>query len=80
MWARAGREKRPSRRCSTSCAERFEKVPLVSADVTEWIADVVAERCENTTQCMYPFHAVQRCPDALNEVRREVWNAVCKGA
>src|SRR6266545_8265925 len=39
------------------------------------IADVVAARCPNATLCMDPFHVVSRATDALDEVRREVWNA-----
>ena len=54
--------------------DRCQKIRLVSADAAEWIADVVASRCENATVCIDSFHVVQWTTDALDEVRREVWN------
>jgi transposase len=46
----------------------------VSADAAEWIANVVAARCPNAELCLDPFHIVAWATDALDEVRREVWN------
>jgi len=54
--------------------ERCKQIRLVSADAAEWIADVVHERCENATLCTDGFHVVQWATDALDQVRREVWN------
>ena len=48
---------------------------LVSADGAEWIANVVQERCPNATLCIDAFHVVQWATDALDEVRRDVWNS-----
>ena len=47
---------------------------MVSADGASFIADVVAERCPNATLVIDPFHIVSWATDALDEVRREVWN------
>ena len=46
----------------------------MSADGAEWIAEVVAAYCRNATLCLDPFHVVKWATDALDEVRREVWN------
>jgi transposase len=51
----------------------------VSADAAEWIADVVAERCPNATVCIDAFHVVAWATEALDDVRREVWNEARKG-
>ena len=56
-------------------AERCLAITLVSADAAAWIANVVAERCPHATICMDPFHVCQWASRALDEVRREVWNA-----
>ncbi|WP_459976163.1 ISL3 family transposase, partial [Nocardioides pyridinolyticus] len=39
-----------------------------------WIAAVVAERCPNAVRCADPFHVVKWAGEALDEVRRQVWN------
>jgi transposase len=80
VWAKAGRDKKTLRAFFDALGEqRCARVELVSADGAEWIADVVAERCKNAVRCMDPFHVVQWCTDALDEVRRDVWNAARKG-
>ena len=40
---------------------------------------MVDERCPNAIQCTDPFHVVRWASDALDEVRRQVWNAARKG-
>ena len=40
---------------------------------------MVNERCANATLCIDAFHVVQWATDALDEVRREVWNEARKG-
>ena len=40
---------------------------------------VVAARCQNAELCLDPFHIVAWATKALDEVRREVWNAARKG-
>ena len=39
-----------------------------------WITSPVAERCPNAIVCYDPFHLVKLATDALDEIRREVWN------
>ena len=55
-------------------AERCEQIELVSCDDAEWITRPVAERCPNAVICLDPFHIVKAATDALDEIRREVWN------
>jgi transposase len=50
----------------------------VSADAGNWIAPLVEARCPNAVRCMDNFHVMQRVTDALDDVRREVWNAACR--
>lgn len=54
--------------------DRGGQITLVSADAAEWIAVVVAERAPNATLCTDGFHVVKWATDALDSVRRQVWN------
>jgi transposase len=75
VWAAVGRDKKTLRGLFELIGEeRCQNIRLVSADGAEWIADVVAETCPNATLCIDAFHIVQWATDALDEVRREVWN------
>jgi len=42
--------------------------------MASWIGGPVAERCPQAVRCVDPFHVVQLASDALDDVRREVWN------
>jgi transposase len=55
-------------------AQRCERITHVSADAAPWIAAVVAEHCPTAVRCADPFHVVKWGTDALDLVRREVWN------
>jgi transposase len=55
--------------------ERCDELTHVSADGAEWIAAVVAERAPHAALCLDPFHVVKWAGDALDKVRRQVWNA-----
>jgi len=75
IWAGIGRDKATLRGFFDLLGEdRSREIEVVSADGASWIADVVAERCPNATLCTDAFHVVQWATDALDEVRREVWN------
>lgn len=56
-------------------AERAQKLTHVSADAADWIGGVVAARALNAVRCMDPFHVVAWATEALDTVRRQVWNA-----
>jgi transposase len=80
VWAAPGRDAATlSRFFDALGPERCAKVRLVSADAAEWIALTVAARCPQAVLCADPFHVVKWATDALDEVRREVWNTARKG-
>jgi len=54
--------------------ERTALITHVSADGAGWITAVLAERAPKAKVCLDPFHVVKWAGDALDEVRRQVWN------
>jgi len=56
-------------------AERAAALTHVSADAAAWIAEVVAERAPQAVRCADPFHVVAWASQALDQVRRQAWNA-----
>jgi len=76
LWAHPGRDQKTLEEFFDRLGvERCAAITLVSADAAEWIANVVGVRCKNAELCLDPFHIVQWATKALDEVRREVWNA-----
>lgn len=76
VWAAAGRDEATLRTFFDRLGdERCAAITLVSADAAVWIANVVGERCPQATMCMDPFHVCQWASRALDDVRRDVWNA-----
>ncbi|MCA1701289.1 MAG: ISL3 family transposase [Actinobacteria bacterium] len=75
VWAAGGRDKQTVRRFFCELGdERRAKLELVSSDMGEWITRVVEAECAQATLCLDPFHVVKLATEALDEVRREVWN------
>ncbi|MCA1699149.1 MAG: ISL3 family transposase [Actinobacteria bacterium] len=75
VWAAAGRDKATVAAFLDQLGEeRCKQVELVSCDMASWIAGPVAERCPQAELCLDPFHIVGLATDALDEVRRDVWN------
>ena len=56
--------------------ERCAQLTHVSSDGAEWILVPVEEHCPNATICLDPFHVVQWATNALDKVRREIWNQI----
>jgi transposase len=54
--------------------ERCQALELISADMASWISVAIAERAPQAERCVDPFHVVMLATDALDQVRREVWN------
>ena len=76
LWAHPGRDQKTLAKFFDRLGEpRCAEITLVSADAAEWVANVVAARCPNAELCLDPFHIVAWATKALDEVRREVWNA-----
>ena len=42
--------------------------------MADWITRPMAEHCPNAEVCLDAFHVVKLATDALDEIRREVWN------
>ena len=55
--------------------DRARQLTHVSADAAAWIANTVARRCPQAVLCLDPFHVVRWATDALDQVRRQTWNA-----
>jgi len=79
VWAAPGRDRKTVEKFLDLLGEeRCAQVELVSCDMAEWITRPIAERCPNATVCLDPFHVVKLATDALDEIRREVWNEARK--
>jgi transposase len=75
VWAAPGRDRKTLQRFFDQLGPaRCAQITDVSADGAAWIADAVSVACPNATLCIDPFHVVSWASDALDEVRREVWN------
>lgn len=75
VWAAEGRDE-----ATLECffdllgAKRSTALQFVTADGASWIGNVLKRRCPQATVCLDPFHVVSWATDALDQVRREVWN------
>ena len=55
--------------------ERCAAITHVSADAAHWIAKSVRTHCPNAIRCADAFHVVAWATKALDQVRRDAWNA-----
>jgi transposase len=79
VWAAAGRDKATVEKFLDLLGdERCKQLKLVSCDMAEWITRPLSERCPNVAVCYDPFHLVKLATDALDDIRREVWNEARK--
>lgn len=75
VWAAAGRDRKTVEAFLDALGEeRCKQVELVSCDMAGWIAAAIADRLPDAVRCVDPFHVVSLATDALDEIRREVWN------
>ncbi len=75
VWAAPGRDRKTVEQfLDLLGAERCTKLELVSCDMADWITRPVRERCPGAEICLDPFHVIKLATDALDEIRREVWN------
>jgi transposase len=80
VWARAGRNKQTVTAFFDALGpQRAARLTHVSADAAEWIDGVVAERAPQAVRCLDPFHLIAWATDALDLVRRQVWNTARGG-
>jgi transposase len=75
VWAAPGRDRKTVEQFLDLLGdERCARIELVSCDMASWITIPVAERCPSAEVCLDPFHIVKAATDALDDIRREVWN------
>jgi transposase len=75
VWAAAGRDRRTVLAFFDALGdERCKQIELISADMAAWISGPITERVPDAIRCVDPFHVVQLATEALDDVRREVWN------
>ena len=75
VWAAPGRNKATVKKFFNQLGRsRTLKIRLVSADAASWIGDVVRSRALNAKLTMDAFHVIKWATDALDVVRRQVWN------
>ena len=80
VWAAPGHDEQTLERFFDALGEdRAGQLTHVSADAAAWIANAVAARCPQAVLCLDPFHIVRWATDALDEVRRQTWNAARRG-
>jgi transposase len=80
VWAAVGRDKKTLNGFFDLLGEeRSAQIRLVSSRCGGVDRLVVAERAPNATFCIDAFHVVAWATDALDDVRREVWNEARKG-
>jgi transposase len=79
LWLAEGRSKTTLARFFALLGpDRAGRLELVSADGADWIFNAVRDSCPNAEICLDPFHVVKWAGDALDEVRRDVWNTARK--
>jgi transposase len=79
VWAAPGRDRQTVEKFLDLLGdERCAQLELVSCDMAEWITRPISERCPGAKICLDPFHVIKLATDALDEIRREVWNEARK--
>jgi transposase len=77
VWAKAGHDRATLQGFFDLLGpERASRIKLISADAAEWIGDCALTACKNATLCLDPFHIVRWASQALDVVRRWVWNTL----
>ena len=75
VWAAFGRDRKTVEKFLDLLGEeRCQQIRLVSCDDADWITRPISERCPDAVICLDPWHIVKAATDALDDVRRQVWN------
>lgn len=75
VWAAEGRDTKTLARFFDALGpERTAAITHVSADMGSWIHRALADQAPHAETCIDPFHVVALATDALDQVRRDVWN------
>ena len=79
VWAAEGHDRKTLQKFFDLLGtERANNIKLVSADAAEWIGDCAMANCVNAELCLDPFHIVRWATNALDVVRRDIWNTLRK--
>jgi transposase len=80
VWARVGRDKVTVAAFFDALGpDRSAALTHVSCDAAEWITAVVGQRAPQAVRCLDPYHLVAWAGEALDKVRRQVWNTARGG-
>ena len=75
VWAAPGRDKATVEAFFDALGKkRTKQLKLVSCDMAGWIEAVLGKRCPKAKRCVDPFHVIALATEALDQIRREVWN------
>jgi transposase len=75
VWAAEGRSKKVVESFFEQLGpERCAQLTHVSSDGAEWILIPVEQHCPDATICLDPFHIVTWATNALDQVRKAIWN------
>ena len=75
VWAHPGNSKATLEMFFAELGEeRRGRITHVTCDGAEWIHDTVRAHCERAEVCLDAFHIVSWANDAVDIVRRELWN------
>jgi transposase len=77
VWAAEGRNSETILKFFDALGkDRTKKLTHVSADGAEWIHTPVTARAPQAVLCLDPFHVVQWATNAVDKVRRGLWNTL----
>jgi transposase len=80
VWAAPGRDKDTVNAFFDELgAQRSAQITHVSTDGADWIIKVVDRRCPNAVRGADPYHVVAWATEALDQVRRDMWNTTRGG-
>jgi transposase len=80
VWAAPGRDSATVAAFFDALGEdRAARITHVSTDGADWIIQVVDARCPNAVRAADPYHVVAWATEALDQVRRDVWNTTRGG-
>jgi len=75
VWAKAGRNKKVIQAFLDELGPgRCRRLTHVTCDGAEWIHDTMRKKCKNAAVCLDAFHIVKWASDAVEKIRREMWN------
>lgn len=74
VWAKEGRDKKTVAAFFDELGpSRSAEITAVTADGASWISTVVADRTD-AVLCTDPFHVVGWANDAVDDIRKQIWN------